>query len=145
MDKLVATARERDASGNTPIWFDDSVEIFLKPDQEPGAKFFQFIVNSLGTLWDGSRDGASHVDPKWNSSARLAVAKEKGRWVVEMEIPWKDIGVADPRAGLSIVGSVMRNRIGSEQLKQFSLFPLITGSYADRENLGPLILGPSTP
>jgi len=89
--QLRAKARERDGA----VYSDDSVELFFSPG--PTEKpYYQFVVNSLGTLFDA--DGR---EPAWNAlGARAGASKTGSEWVVELPIPFADLGVQSPVEGM---------------------------------------------
>jgi hypothetical protein len=74
--ELKAYAMNRDEA----CWEDDAVEIFLdtKNDQKT---YYQFIVNTLGTIEDGQ-----NRDDLWNGDVKTAVQKGKGFWDLEVSI-----------------------------------------------------------
>ncbi|MFH1438893.1 MAG: sugar-binding protein [Pseudomonadota bacterium] len=92
MDRIRDEVRKADG----PVWTENEVEVFLdvKNDQQT---FFQLLVNTLGTLADFKTDGTP--DRKWDSGAKVAVAKGGDVWTVEMSIPWASLGSEPPAAG----------------------------------------------
>ena len=86
---IVADAVERDGQ----VWNDDSVELFITPDVSKG--YYQFAVNSKGTLMDGKHTVGDTSDNSWDSSAQVkASVVTNAKWVVTMSIPLKELGVA---------------------------------------------------
>jgi len=75
------------------IWQkDDEFEIFLCH----GMKYYQFIVNAAGTLWDSTGDANSGNPPavkKWNTSGVFQVERHKEFWNVVAKIPLAEIGI----------------------------------------------------
>jgi lysophospholipase L1-like esterase len=69
-----------------PVWSDDSIEIFLRPDsQQP---YCQLVVNPRGVLYD-----ARDKNPAWNSSAEVRASIARGKsWTVTLKIPMKQLG-----------------------------------------------------
>jgi len=65
---LAAGVAQRDG----PVWNDDSVEIFLRPD--PAEPVCQFVVNPRGVLYD-----ARNKEPSWNSSAEVKAWRRSRR------------------------------------------------------------------
>ena len=79
---LVAQASNRD----DPVWSDDSVEVFLRPD--PQQAYCQFAINSRGTLYDAREKQAG-----WNSSAKAAATVEQGKsWTATLSVPMSELG-----------------------------------------------------
>ncbi|MFH0797137.1 MAG: sugar-binding protein [Candidatus Omnitrophota bacterium] len=81
--------------GDMALWSDDSLEIYIDPDNTP-VSFNYFVVNSLGTQADDRKDSLGSRSSTW------APEEEKGwkakanttqeGWGVEVMIPWKDLG-----------------------------------------------------
>ncbi len=80
--------RMRVAERDGPVWEDDSVEVFLRPDpREPPC---QFIVNPRGTLYD-----ARGKDASWTSTAEARTSIERGRsWTAVLRIPMRELGAS---------------------------------------------------
>ena len=97
------------------IWMDDCIEIFISPNPKNRKKCYQFIVNAKGVTWDGqhgsSKDG--RVDLAWNSGIKAATIIQKNRWILEIKIPLKDIGVTGYNARKDIAANFYRSRISS--------------------------------
>ncbi|MDD5699311.1 MAG: sugar-binding protein [Victivallaceae bacterium] len=81
---LKASERKRDGK----IYHDDSVEVFLNTTPEEN-NYYHFIVNALGTLYDGFVYGSSAKISNWSSNRWQAAARqEKDFWAVEIKIPF---------------------------------------------------------
>ena len=78
------------------IWRDDAFEIHLLTSNK---KRYQFIINSLGALFDGTvnRDDGFYEQAKltnaWNSGAVTKTSRGNGKWFVEMSISKEKMGV----------------------------------------------------
>ena len=89
-NKPTATVTGRDEA----VWEDDSIEIFVDPTPDT-ADYFQFVVNSIGTLFD------NHVDPSnptrkmrkhWNlKGVRNGHTVTEQAWTMEIAIPYLDL------------------------------------------------------
>ncbi len=90
MQTLVASCREHDGA----VWRDDCVEFFVSPSAEPD-KFYQMIVNTIGTTFDAG--GKSWV--KWDPSWQAKVVKGDLFWTVEMAVPFAALSGPVPEAG----------------------------------------------
>jgi hypothetical protein len=113
MDKLHITCTKRDEK----IWKDDCFEIYFDEnrDKEDAVKF---CVNPNGVFMDFIRQsGGDGDDVTWN--AEVKTAKLKDRWVLEMSVPLKDMGVAY-KPGVSINFNIMRMRHGSGKMSEYS-------------------------
>ena len=86
-DKMLCNITKKDG----PVWEDNTLEIFIShPDM--GNKYYQFIVNARGTLFDGIRTPGSRIDPAFDSGAEIATKVLKDRWVLEIRIPSAPLG-----------------------------------------------------
>ena len=101
MKRLQTKVRGRDAD----MWFDDCVEVFFHRNGDPAGYFRQWMISAAGVLYDGDRD----AQDKWNSSAKAAAGKLADRYVVELAIPWSDLG-GRLKAGDTIKANLIRNR-----------------------------------
>lgn len=121
------------------IWKDDSVEVFLmKPGSE--TEGIQFIVNSKGKVWDAQRDATQLAKTQWTSNATARAQLGKSQWSVLVEIPWADLGVADPNEGLEFKANFYRNREVGKVSIPSSWAPLLGNSYYAPPDFGKLIL-----
>ena len=88
MDQLKAEVVDPDG----PVWEDDDLAIFLDPNGLRGT-YYQFELNALGTVFDSFND-----DRTWNSGAKTRSRHEEDAWILEIAIPWSELG-ATPRSG----------------------------------------------
>lgn len=91
---------------------DDCVEVHLDVELDRSSSH-QFIANSLGTIADyyHARGGESGGDDQWNSEARVAARVEPTFWSVEMEVPFRDLGVDTVQPGQLWGFNIARVRI----------------------------------
>jgi hypothetical protein len=82
MAQLRASVTEPDGA----VWTDDDVAIFLDPGASRST-YYQFEINALGTVFDSFND-----DRTWNSDARTRARHEDAAWILEVAIPWEDLG-----------------------------------------------------
>ncbi|KKR03714.1 MAG: hypothetical protein UT30_C0021G0013 [Candidatus Uhrbacteria bacterium GW2011_GWF2_39_13] len=111
---------------------DDNVEFFVNPGGGTD-KFYQFIVNWKGAVWDALSEDDNlsgyGLRPEWNADVRSASRVEKDRWCVEFSIPFADIGLGDQKDTSGTWGiNVCRNRRYSQ--RQFSTWsPIPQGGF----------------
>ncbi len=87
---LISSKRERDDT----VWEDDSIELFIKPGAEATRQYYHLAVNPDGSFYDDlERDAAA-----WQSHLKLATAKGKEGWTVELAIPLAELGLPKDRA-----------------------------------------------
>jgi hypothetical protein len=82
MNTLKAKMTERDSD----VYADDCVEIMLAPAGNPG-QYCHWAVNSNQVIYD-----ALVYNGRWNSNAVIRTGKQADKWIVEMAIPFKEIG-----------------------------------------------------
>jgi len=97
---------------------DDSIEILLDTNRDQKS-FHHFAVNPEGVLYD-----ANGKDATWNSTARVATAREekKRAWTAEMAIPLKEIE-ADLAAHPTWGFQMTRNRPRFDERKSYEWSP----------------------
>ncbi len=84
---LAANVHGRD---DVNIWQDDSIELHLTA----GKNRFQFIFNSIGTLYDSMNDESG-----WNSNFKYVNKVKDDVWVLEAAIPFEQLKVPSPAEG----------------------------------------------
>jgi hypothetical protein len=89
MEKIKAVHTTKDSN---KLWTDDCAEIYFDPNAE-SVGFTKFTVNALGTLSDMRRIDASVSLPSWSASGvEVKTSRNKESWIIEMFIPWSDLG-----------------------------------------------------
>jgi hypothetical protein len=132
MKDLVATVRERDSS----VWTDDCIEFFLDTDLDRKT-YYQFDVNPLGTIYDGTGIG----NKNFNADVQVATSRDDKGWTVELAIPWKDLNLQSPKAGTKMAYELarLRPRNNEETVSQFP--PLGRASNHQPKLFGVLVFG----
>ncbi len=100
MDRIRATITQADDGG---LWTDDCVEVYFSPLPRRAIVFRKFIINALGTRFDGVQDANGTLDPTWNDSSwRSAVHRNQDRWTIELFFPWASLGFRSAPAGVAL-------------------------------------------
>ena len=97
METLKADAAERDSED---IFRDDWVVVFLDTEDGKG-KVYEFVANAKGLVFDQTvtfPEGKAVADPSWNGAWEVAVGEEEGAWVLEIAVPYDQVG-AEVRRG----------------------------------------------
>lgn len=98
-DDMSAISVEPTQKRDSAVWGADSVEIFIAP-WKSSATYFRFIVDSRGTIYDavnrfyqdeGGRRKA--IDKAWNSGGKVFSQTFDTYWIVQLQIPLKDLGL----------------------------------------------------
>ncbi|MHB0936326.1 MAG: metallophosphoesterase [Armatimonadota bacterium] len=131
-----STARDTDQ------WQDDSIELFVWPDERNG-RFVQFIVNAAGSLLDTENlfDPGSRMnsDVAWNPNYTVKTGREEKAWTLEMAIPLEVAGLtAKPGAAFRL--NLNRNIIEKEQ-RYASWSPLPVPSFHVPPYFGKAVIG----
>jgi len=139
MADLNAIVTQENHTPESPVWADDSVELFVQPTD---GKTYQLIVNSHGVVYEAKHDPSepNSYDNHWTSKASIAVKKENSSWTVEMKIPWSSLGIDTAREGLEFRSNIYRSRYAGGELQYFSWAPIISGSFFAPEEFGLMTL-----
>lgn len=78
--------RERDGK----IWADDSVELFISPGASKD-RYYHFVVNPAGSVYDSYCATAGRRDPRWDSNLQSEAFIGNNVWTVEMKIPFDTV------------------------------------------------------
>lgn len=112
MDKLEEHVKSNDDINS---WRDDSIEVFLYPDENDFHNGFQILVTSSGFLFDKHCTDILDGDEAWSSDAKINIVKEENRWIAEIKIPFENLGINDPNFAGNIITNVYRNRVREGQ------------------------------
>ena len=102
----------QNAKWDSNTWEDDYVEMYICPYGELD-KYFQFIINSNGAIWDSKVDKAKR-ERSWNSNIEVKALTGKDVWYVEGRIPVKDLVKADKKTTSLWLFNMTRQRLASE-------------------------------
>ncbi|MDD2711143.1 MAG: sugar-binding protein [Verrucomicrobiae bacterium] len=92
-EKIKAKFKEH----NSPVWEDDSVEIFISPETK-GLGYYHFIVNSLGAKADEKNSRPEKLNPNWNGQWTATAGKTRDAWTLEVTIPFETLELKSPPA-----------------------------------------------
>ena len=95
---MVANVTERDNVSGAPIWDDEVIDIYIDATPDTPSEYHQLIVNTRAALWDCHQvmGDSDFSNPRnWDSNAEARTKVEDGRWVVELSIPFKDLGITE--------------------------------------------------
>ncbi len=91
-------------------WQDDSIEIFICPNESNRAECYQLVLNANGAVFDGKVLNAAGRDASWNSKISVKVNKEPNRWIIKARIPFSAFGINDPGFTGNLAANFYRNR-----------------------------------
>ena len=134
MANLTLRADKRDGE----VWDDDSIEIFVDHDNDTHGR--HFIVSAADVVWDGEWEGANGLeDSRWNSDFRHRVIRGEDRWIVQVKIPWEELGATPATAGELRV-NVYRNRVIGKGVRYASFSPNMSPQHRMMEFFGHLVI-----
>lgn len=128
---LVATCKKRDSA----VWRDDCADFTILPANQPKDKFFHYIVNADGALFDALGESS-----QWNGKSAIARGRDEkaGAWIMEVAIPWSDFGRKP------VPGEVWRAQFGRAAVVQstkqtYSCWAPTSGGFNNADYLGVLM------
>ena len=137
-------ATERDGRTKPYIWDDDAMEVMINTQPVQKERYFQFIVNARGTLWDGLR-GSPEFGPdtyRWDSGFEARTRVGDQDWTVEIRIPLRDLGVTAP-AGKRLSANFYRDRALPANAMQYMYWsPTLVFNHHRPERFGFITLTP---
>jgi hypothetical protein len=123
------------------VWREDSIELLLnRPDEQDPARYFQFMSNSEGNIFD-MLDKNADV----NVNAKVGTSVQKDHYVLEWALPFREIGLdpaKDRRLRLNVVRNLYEKKSGrgSQAQTELSNWYLTAGANADLDARGWLFL-----
>ena len=119
MANLVLLATKDD---DRRIYEKDNVVFILMAENSSGKPVRQFIFNPDGFKWEAEYfpNGTISKDD-YNPKYQVAAAKNADNWIVEVAIPWKELGLTMPAPGTVYRGNFCRQReVGGLELTSWS-------------------------
>ena len=71
------------------VWKDDAGELFIEPNNVGEEPYFQIVINAENLTYDDENGGAKRV---WDPHMESATQVYNDRWVLEVKIPFEDLG-----------------------------------------------------
>lgn len=110
MAKVKAAVRTHDG----PFWEDDAIEFFIDASHNH-QNYWQFAATAGGARYE-NRDG----DSAWNADWKLAVSREQDAWVVEVAVPFHELGLEPPAPGSLWGFNLCRERQAGGRLELYN-------------------------
>jgi len=105
MDMVTENVTEHDGA----VWGDDSIEIFIDPDNKRDVSGYMHIgINILGTTYE-AKGPKGDADATWDPKLRVKTKKGPKAWTMEVAIPFAEL-VKDP-AQMNRIWAVNFNRM----------------------------------
>jgi hypothetical protein len=126
-----------------PLWTENSVEIFIAPSASED-KYVHFIINSLGTKYDGSNYSGKY-SKKWDcNNFKDYVKLNKDFWEVLVEIPFLSVQSKAPLKGDVWRMNICRNR-KTESISELSSWSRAIRGFHNIAGFGMLCFGDFQP
>ncbi|HEX6972154.1 MAG TPA: sugar-binding protein, partial [Limnochordia bacterium] len=111
------------------LWNDDEVEIFLQPPRLPTYRHLG--MNAVGAITTESGAGMA-----WEANVAGVSRLYADRWVIELSIPFEDIGAA-PRPGEAWGFNLAGHQVGPGQM--WLTWSPTAGAFHDPAHFGKLV------
>ena len=118
------------------LWEDDCLEIFFSTPS--GKNGVQYIINSLGVIWDGrwdETDGKCRQD--WNGALSCHVQTAKDGWNAFLLVPWSDLETL----GGKLKVNFFRTRYGEDTTEVSCISPNVSSAHQAPEFFSELVIG----
>ena len=122
------------------LFRDDGFEVFLKP--QGSDEYYHFAFNMNAVVYDEKGTALSDVSKKWNSSVKAVVKTKKTKWILEIAIPLKDLGVKKSLTGQSWKANFCR---GNAPKKEAYAWSPPNGSFHKIKSFGKIIFSSDLP
>ncbi len=137
MDRLQVNETARDAA----VWRDDCLEVFIDANHDHDT-WRQFVTNAAGSQFDAWNPGGQPGRGlEWNGTWTVKTSREPTAWVVEMRIPFSDLGGA-PRPGDAWGFNVCRE---APSTKELSMWTDTGGRFTRVQGLADLVFASARP
>jgi hypothetical protein len=133
VDQILAATTSDDIGG----FSDDSIELFVDPAGK-GEDYYQFCINSLGTVYDAREDPtaiAASSTITWDSGVEVKTAEGDDYWELRAALPfaaWKQA----PAPGTTWRFNLCRNRYAEEDAPPYSGWSSTLGGFRNPERFG---------
>lgn len=117
INKAVASCVKDDEN----VWMDNCFELFFAPPSF-GSSYIHWAINHKGVVYDTKSISTKDASLKFNLKVDKKVAILKDRWIVEMRVPFSQLGGA-PEKGERWALNIARGRnvfAGREKISQLS-------------------------
>jgi hypothetical protein len=89
-DPLADRIADKLRTRNSGVWSENDLELFLDPDAQ-GRRCYQFVINSLGTIFERQYDGTT--GSAWNSQGAAVTYRGADFWSAEIVISLEALSV----------------------------------------------------
>ena len=122
--------------GHSAVFRDEAIELFVDPCHDH-ANYCQIAISVQETIYDGWK-----TDTTWNSNTRVATRLGPEAWLMELALPWADVGIKRVKPGMVVGFNVCRDR--NVQQKQWTNWSPVARGFHNAPMFGHLVLSPTT-
>ena len=133
MAGLIAKCRGADSR----IWTDDDVELFLDTTNTKHM-YYHLTRNPFGAYADNQSTTGGASESSWASHCIVKTGRDSDGWIVEMAIPFDDLGVS-PTPGIVWGINVCRGRLAGTT--EYSAWSPTPGKFGRPNNFGRFVFG----
>ena len=138
MRKLKAIGKYRDMDN---VIADDNIEIFISPNLKNPEQSFQFAVNARGVIWDARYGFGGIMDKSWNAKIKTAVKFERNRWILNVKIPFSELGINSASSEMALGANFYRSRVCDKKSTTYSCWsPVFEARHYSPHRFGTIIL-----
>jgi hypothetical protein len=84
--KIVDSVKKHDGE----VWKENEIELFFDSNNDQKS-YYQFCINTLGTVMDKRKTANGKSDKLWDSKAKTATSKGDDYWTMEIAIPLESL------------------------------------------------------
>ena len=96
MDANIGKLTTESPGHDMDAWKDDSDELFIEPRHKGMEPYFQIVINAANVTYDDENGGTKRWwEPRLESATRIY----EDRWVLEMSVQFKDLGLSKTPIG----------------------------------------------
>ncbi len=120
------------AHDSTDVFADDSIEIFIKPGNKAGKKFFNATINLRGVVLDYVA-GDRKLDVSYESEAEVKVIRGESGYTMEVAIPLRNLEI--PENGVFGLNVCRNKKSGVGEVHELSCWNCTFGSFWNFANM----------
>lgn len=135
--RIMAEVRHNLPFADNRLMNDDSVEIFLDPENDRDS-YYQMIINSRGcyssAAWPSKKDYVQGISKSWNPKPVVKTSVNNSGWTCELLIPFETMGGAPAKGSIWAV-NFCRNFRGQKPEGQRQSWYDVYGNEANFHNI----------
>ena len=118
------------------VWADDENELFIEPNHAGAQPYFHIMINAENTTQDDENGGAAAA---WEPDLESATQIYNDNWVLELKIPFKDLGFDEAPVGETWGWNFNRHIMAGDDI--WTSWTFVGAGFHTPEQFGDLIFG----